>query len=160
MIYYKIVQDGIVIDANDVFLRFQPKHKVMLACEAENAEYIQSRDGSTIWHGDWLHPVPECAPEIDSISMKGHSDSDTYVVYIDEDEFHRIREQLYEDEAIIELEQGPVPEESEPAEEDEPVRKSQTAEKLEHMQQTIDELLETNSMLLECIMEMSEIVYG
>lgn len=59
MNYYKILKDGIIIDTNNVFLRWQEKHKIMIGCEAGDAQFIQSSDQSTIWRTDWLNAVPD-----------------------------------------------------------------------------------------------------
>lgn len=58
MTYYKVIAGGNVIDANTVFLKWQDRHRLMLVCDASEAQYIQSSDGETIWHVDWLNKVP------------------------------------------------------------------------------------------------------
>ena len=61
MIFYKILADGKVLDVNDVFLRWQPKHGVMLVCDPAKAEFICPRDCSGYYHPSWLNTPPEAA---------------------------------------------------------------------------------------------------
>lgn len=59
MSYYKVFDRGKIIDANDVFLRWQAKHKSMMSCAPESAQFIQSSDGAVIWRVAWLNEVPD-----------------------------------------------------------------------------------------------------
>lgn len=58
--FYKILKDGKVIDVLDrvKFLKYQPKHGVMLFCNELEAQAIMSSDGTKIWHEDTLYKVP------------------------------------------------------------------------------------------------------
>lgn len=58
--FYKILKDGKVIDVLDrvKFLKYQPKHGVMLFCDELEAQAIMSSDGTKIWHEDTLYKVP------------------------------------------------------------------------------------------------------
>ena len=58
MNFYKILTNGVVTDANDVFLRWQPKHKTMMVCSPEQGQFIQGTD-QTIYRVPWLLPAPE-----------------------------------------------------------------------------------------------------
>lgn len=58
--YYKVLKDNRVIDVLDqlVFLKWQPKHKVMVLCDENEAQAILSSDKNTIWHESTLYNVP------------------------------------------------------------------------------------------------------
>lgn len=58
--FYKILKDGKVIDVLDrvKFLKYQPKHGVMLFCDELEAQAIMSSDGTKIWHEDTLYKIP------------------------------------------------------------------------------------------------------
>lgn len=58
--FYKVMYEDRVIDVMDrlVFLRYQPKHKIMLICDESNAQAIMSSDGSKVWHEESLYKVP------------------------------------------------------------------------------------------------------
>lgn len=58
--FYKILKDGKVIDVLDrvKFLKYQPKHGVMLFCNELEAQAIMSSDGTKIWHEDALYKIP------------------------------------------------------------------------------------------------------
>ena len=58
--FYKILKDGKVIDVLDrvKFLKYQPKHGVMLFCDEIEAQAIMSSDGTIIWHEDTLYNIP------------------------------------------------------------------------------------------------------
>lgn len=58
--FYKVIKNNRVIDVLDklVFLKYQPKHKIMVLCDENEAQAILSSDGDTIWHESTLYKVP------------------------------------------------------------------------------------------------------
>ena len=58
--YYKVIKNDKVIDVLDklVFLKYQPKHKIMVLSDENEAQAILSSDGNTIWHESTLYKVP------------------------------------------------------------------------------------------------------
>ena len=50
--YYKVLKDGRVIDALDrlQFVKYQPKHDIMVNCTEDDAQGIISSNGKYIWH--------------------------------------------------------------------------------------------------------------
>ena len=58
--YYKVLKDNKVIDVLDyiVYLKWQPKHKIMVLCGESDAQAILSSDKKMIWHEDTLYDVP------------------------------------------------------------------------------------------------------
>ena len=58
--FYKVMKDGKVIDVLDklVYLKYQPKHKIMVFCEEDDAQAILSSDNNTIWHEETLYKIP------------------------------------------------------------------------------------------------------
>lgn len=58
MAFYKILADGKVLDVNDIFLRWQPSHGVMLLCEPHKGEFVCPRDHSAYYHPAWLNTPP------------------------------------------------------------------------------------------------------
>lgn len=58
--FYKVIKDNKVIDVLDrlVFLKYQPKHKIMVLCDENEAQAILSSDNNTIWHEKTLYRVP------------------------------------------------------------------------------------------------------
>lgn len=78
MPFYKILTDGKVLDVNSVFLRWQPRHGVMMLCEPHKGEFVCPRDCSAYYHPAWLNAPPpgavydediDCA-EIDEAEYK------------------------------------------------------------------------------------------
>ena len=67
MNYYKIIDNGSVIDANYVFLRWQEKHRILIGCEAPDAQFIQSSDGEEVYRVAWLNPYPPEAGEYETV---------------------------------------------------------------------------------------------
>ena len=67
--YYKVMQNGNVVDVLDrlVFLKYQPKHNIMIHCDINEAQAILSSDQNTIWHVDTLYKAPE---EYDTVSLE------------------------------------------------------------------------------------------
>lgn len=58
--FYKVMKDGKVIDVLDrlVYLKWQPKHQIMILCTEDDAQAILSSDQNTIWHEETLYNVP------------------------------------------------------------------------------------------------------
>lgn len=58
--YYKVIKDSKVIDVLDqiIYLKYQPKHKIMILCGEDDAQAILSSDKNTIWHERSLYNVP------------------------------------------------------------------------------------------------------
>ena len=60
IVYFKVLKDNKVIDVLDnlVYLKWQPKHKIMVLCDENTAQAILSSDKNTIWHEKTLYNVP------------------------------------------------------------------------------------------------------
>ena len=58
--YYKVLKNNKVIDVLDklVFLKYNPKHKIMVLCSIDEAQAILSSDQNTIWHEKTLYNIP------------------------------------------------------------------------------------------------------
>lgn len=58
--YYKVLKDNKVIDVLDklIYLKWQPKHKIMVLCDINEAQAILSSNNETIWHEKTLYKVP------------------------------------------------------------------------------------------------------
>lgn len=55
--YYKVIKDSKVIDVLNgvVYLRWQPKNKIMVLSDINSAQAILSSDGNDIWHEETLY---------------------------------------------------------------------------------------------------------
>lgn len=58
--YYKVIKNNKVIDVLDnlIYLKWQPKHKIMVLSDENEAQAILSSDKNTIWHERTLYKVP------------------------------------------------------------------------------------------------------
>lgn len=58
--YYKVIKNGRVIDvlSHLTYLKYQPKHNVMIICSEDDAQAILSSDGNYIWHTPELYRIP------------------------------------------------------------------------------------------------------
>ena len=58
--YYKVLKDGKVIDVLDhlAFVKYQPKHDIMIGCLEHEAQGILSSDGEYIWHVEGFYHIP------------------------------------------------------------------------------------------------------
>lgn len=149
MKYYKVIRDSCVIDAGEIFLRWQEKNRILVSCEPENAQFVQSYDGSTVWRVQWLNPAPAAAGTFETVEA----------ALIDEQEFLDLRAVLDDGETV------PVPDPFVPEPEPEPDPDPEQDVSDQHMtvQQMRDKIAEqgaTIQMLTDCILEMSEVVYS
>ena len=58
--YYKVIKNNKVIDVLDnlIYLKWEPKHKIMVLSDENQAQAILSSDKNTIWHEKTLYKVP------------------------------------------------------------------------------------------------------
>ena len=58
--YYKVLKDNKVIDVLDrlLFVKYQQKHNIMIACDKSEAQAIMSSDGEYAWHVPGLYRIP------------------------------------------------------------------------------------------------------
>ena len=58
--YYKVIKNNKVIDVLDnlIYLKWEPKHKIMVLTDENDAQAILSSDKDTIWHERTLYKVP------------------------------------------------------------------------------------------------------
>ena len=68
--YYKVLKDGRVIDALDrlQFVKYQPKHDIMVNCTEDDAQGIISSNGKYIWHVEGYYLIPP--PEYDTVTLE------------------------------------------------------------------------------------------
>lgn len=58
--FYKVIKNNKVIDVLDhlIYLKYQPKHKIMVLSDENEAQAILSSDNETIWHEKTLYKIP------------------------------------------------------------------------------------------------------
>ena len=61
--YYKVMKDNKVIDVLDqlIYLKYQPKHKIMVLCDIDNAQAILSSGKNDFYHEKTLYNIPNDA---------------------------------------------------------------------------------------------------
>lgn len=148
MTYYKIMQNDVIVDANYVFLKWVAKHHCLMVCDPTQAEFVQSYDMGTVYHDRWLRPVPDGAPAYETAS----------VIVIGETEYDEIRALLDDGEEVPYVPDEPEP--PAPVNPDEPINPDERPMTVAEMREKIIEQQESIDMLIDCILEMSEVVYG
>ena len=154
MKYYKVISNGLVIDANYVWLKWQTKHRILLGCEPHEANYIQSSDQTHVWRVQWLNPVPADAPTFETVEA----------VEISEEEYLEIRKQLDDGFEVVVPEEIPEEEIPEDTTIEAPSVEVMTPEemrrKIVYHESALVEQAKTNDVLTECLLEISEVIYG
>lgn len=58
--YWKVIKNNKVIDVLDnlIYLKYQPKHNIMVLTDENEAQAILSSDNNTIWHEETLYNIP------------------------------------------------------------------------------------------------------
>ena len=81
--YYKVLKNNKVIDVLDqlTFLKWEPKHKIMVLTDENDAQAILSSDKNTIWHEVTLYNIPVEAGYYDVVNL----------VEIDKFEYEQLR---------------------------------------------------------------------
>ena len=133
--YYKIISGGQIVDACEWlnYVRWQEKNRLLLTCSESEADGIVSSDGANVY-------LLEGAAQIGDYPT-------ATITEITKEEYDELRD---------ELDSGAeIPDDSGNEEPDTPAKT-----RLQALEETVAELTETNFMLVECLLEMSEIVYG
>lgn len=104
MKYFKLIKDGTFIGIGTSYdlRRYQVKHRIILASDEDDAQYIQV--GDTLYRDEWLSPLPEGA----------EVGTEVRIIVIDETEYNVLYEAMESGEEID------IPEEPEPIVEEEP----------------------------------------
>lgn len=69
--YYKVLKDNKVIDVLDnlIYLRWEPKHKIMVLSGIDEAQAILSSGKDDIWHVKGFYNVPVDEPKFETIEL-------------------------------------------------------------------------------------------
>jgi len=129
----KIIQDGKVVSAGRVFLKWNAKRSKLYVCDVNDAQYIQTFDEANIYHADWFRAIPQGAPVYE----------DAEAVVISLQEYEDLIQQLKEHEPVA-LEQTipePVQEDVEKPEEEQVMSIAEMREMIINQQKQIDALI-------------------
>lgn len=132
--YWKIVSGGKIIDAAEDrlnYVRWQEKNRIYIACGVESAEAVVTTDGEEIY----LLPG---TPQVSGLDY-------AEVLEISEEEYLHICEELDAGGEVIDPEEKPG---------------GEPKTRLRYLEEQVKSLAEMNSMLVECVMELSEIIYA
>ena len=58
--FYKVMKNDRVIDVLNqlLYVKYQPKHNIMVLCSEDEAQGFLSSNGNTIWHESSLYKIP------------------------------------------------------------------------------------------------------
>ena len=81
--YYKVIKNNKVIDVLDnlIYLKWEPKHKIMVLSDIDEAQAILSSGKNDIWHVKEFYKVPVDEPKFETVEL----------VEIDKFEFEQLR---------------------------------------------------------------------
>lgn len=105
--FYKVIMNNKVIDVLDnlIYLKWEPKHKIMVLCCIDEAQAILSSDKNTIWHERTLYRIPVEEQKYETVDL----------VEISENEFKQLRvlnmkspEQIIDEYNLLLLEMGVI----------------------------------------------------
>lgn len=69
--YYKVLKDNKVIDVLNklIYLKYQPKHGIMVLSDENEAQAILSSNKNTIWHEKTLYSIPVNAQYYETVEV-------------------------------------------------------------------------------------------
>lgn len=81
--FYKVIKNNKVIDVLDnlTYLKWQPKHKIMVLSDESQAQAILSSGKNDIWHVKGFYKVPVDEPKFETVEL----------IEIDKYEFEKLR---------------------------------------------------------------------
>jgi len=141
--YYKLVSDGVIVDAicaeEAKWIEENHRNHSLYVGLAELSYGVEASDQSRIWHIAG-RPTFHAYPDFVTVDL----------IDVSKAEYDVIMEEL---EAEREKEDSFTPEDEVPPGQDAKTR-------IQLLEERIDALIAENEMLVECLLEMSEIVYG
>lgn len=149
--FLKIVQDNTVIDAiaNVLYVEHQERNNLNLLGSEAGAFGIMSSDMSTIWHTEDLAEVPE-----------GTDCETVEAIEITEEEYTALRRELDAGNVVDDDPAEEQPEEGEPEEPEVVMTPTEMRLRINELTATVEALTEEKDMLMECVLEMSAVVYA
>lgn len=69
--FYKVLQKGKVVDVLDklVFLKYYPRHNIMIRSDINDAQAVLSSDQNYIWHVDTMYNAPDEYPTVSLVEI-------------------------------------------------------------------------------------------
>lgn len=69
--YYKVLKNNKVIDVLDnlIYLKWEPKHKIMVLTGEDDAQAILSSSKDDVWHVKDFYKVPVDEPKFDEVEL-------------------------------------------------------------------------------------------
>lgn len=149
--FYKIMQGNTVIDAiaGVQYVVFQERNRLNIIGKKAEAFGIMSSDMSTIWHVDGLAEIPSGA-EYQTVTM----------VEITEEEYDTLREQLAAGDVVEDPEEEQQPDEGTTEEPEVVMSPTEMRLRINELTATVEALTAEKDMLMECVLEMSAVVYA
>lgn len=70
--YYKVIKNNKVIDVLDnlIYLKWEPKHKIMVLTGEDDAQAIMSSGKDDIWHVKGFYKVPVDEPKFETVELE------------------------------------------------------------------------------------------
>lgn len=82
MTYYKIYnKDGVIVDVNHLFFRYQPKFSRIINSEVKTAQLISSSDGTEFYTTSWLYPLSYKIPGVTEVKAEIISEEEYNKLY-------------------------------------------------------------------------------
>lgn len=149
--FYKIMQGNTVIDAiaGVQYVVFQERNRLNILGKKAEAFGIMSSDMSTIWHVDGLAEIP-AGSEYQTVAM----------VEITEEEYDTLREQLAAGDVVEDPEEEQQPDEGTTEEPEVVMSPTEMRLRINELTATVEALTAEKDMLMECVLEMSAVVYA
>lgn len=149
--FYKIMQGNTVIDAiaGVQYVVFQERNRLNIIGKKAEAFGIMSSDMSTIWHVDGLAEIP-AGSEYQTVAM----------VEITEEEYDTLREQLAAGDVVEDPEEEQQPDEGTTEEPEVVMSPTEMRLRINELTATVEALTAEKDMLMECVLEMSAVVYA
>lgn len=149
--FYKIMQGNTVIDAiaGVQYVVFQERNRLNIIGKKAEAFGIMSSDMSTIWHVEGLAEIP-AGSEYQTVTM----------VEITEEEYDSLLEQLAAGDVVEDPEEEQQPDEGTTEEPEVVMTPTEMRLRINELTATVEALTEEKDMLMECVLEMSAVVYA
>lgn len=145
--YYKAKLNNMIVDAldNPQCVRFFTQSGILRCSEKENPQGIISSDGQHIWHVEGWPSFP--TDSFDTVEL----------VRIGEDEYKKLKAELKEWRELLDVDAAP---DEEAVHEEIAITPAKAMAIMKELSKTVNDLQEQNDFLCECVLEMSEAVYG
>lgn len=144
MRYFKIIKENNVIEVSTILIRIDRNHNIPFNSDINKAQFVQSRNGETLYHDNWLRSVQDVTYDYEPATIIEINQSEYEELEAMLEEYETLQVELKPDTETITQE---ICEEYENNKEEKPMSISEMRAKIEELTDLVSKLTSVISKL-------------